>query len=363
MPRAPLVNDRKELKTIFGSVIENSQREEELDYKKKLKTYIIESNIQNVNSESINGFFSIQNTSDPTLKILQARLNEKSLLNFYLDIDDKRFWKLHSFYDSKTTHHIIKKLVENNGSNLDYLWLASSLLEKYMGFGRNTGFGIKFQNKFNIKDDDEVMKDVSMRFWGGGAKEVITDLRENPRLKQGVSLSAIGLNYSVEEGFTKENISNFGRFTVMKGNSVDSHFNIIYKIKEDYSKKLALIESKYRFSMEKNKCGLKLSGTPIYIDFLKPLEDVGHFVDVLVSSKNPFRIFGVKQMENKDFIRVFGADLHTNDLVNMEITPNWMSIYLNSKSCGNVVTRLVTNIQTFLTSQIKLMGEDNERII
>ena len=108
-----------------------------------------------------------------------------------------------------------------------------------MGFGRNTGFGIKFQNKFNIKDDDEVMKDVSMRFWGGGAKEVITDLRENPRLKQGVSLSAIGLNYSVEEGFTKENISNFGRFTVMKGNSVDSHFNIIYKIKEDYSKKLA----------------------------------------------------------------------------------------------------------------------------
>ena len=175
--------------------------------------------------------------------------------------------------------------------------------------------------------------------------------------------SAIGLNYSVEEGFTKENISNFGRFTVMKGNSVDSHFNIIYKIKEDYSKKLALIESKYRFSMEKNKCGLKLSGTPIYIDFLKPLEDVGHFVDVLVSSKNPFRIFGVKQMENKDFIRVFGADLHTNDLVNMDITPNWMSIYLNSKSCGNVVTRLVTNIQTFLTSQIKLMGEDNERII
>jgi hypothetical protein len=102
------------------------------------------------------------------------------------------------------------------------------------------------------------MKDVSMRFWGGGAKEVIDDLRNNPRLKQGINLSAIGLNHQIEDGFTKENISNSGRFTVMKGNSIDSHFNIVQKIKDDYSLTLNNIEEKYRIRFDKKECGFKI---------------------------------------------------------------------------------------------------------
>ena len=363
MPKVPIINTRKELRSVCSSIIENSEEQEELDVRKKLKTYLIESNIDKVSTENIKGFFSIEHTADTSLKILKAKLSEKSVLNFYLDIEDSRYWKLHSLYDSSLTEYVIKKLVEQNGSRLDYLWICSTILEKYMNFGKNTGFGVKFKNKFVKESNEDVMKDVSMRFWGGGAKEVIRDLRENKLLKQGITLSAIGINHLVEGGYAKENITNFGRFTVMKGNSVDSHFNIVEKVKNDYSETINLLEDKYRIKVKKKDNGFKLSGSPLYIDFKEPIENVGMFVDVIASSTNPFRISGVKRMVNDNFFRVFGIDLHTDDLVNMEITPEWISIYLNSESCGNVVTRLLTNIQTHSTSQIKLYGGDNERII
>jgi len=363
MSQVPLISNRKELRSVCSSIIANSQDQEELDHRKKLKSYLIESNIGQVNSDSIKGLFGIENTEDSSLKILKAQISEKTILKFYLDIDDNRFWKLHSLYDSTITEQVIRKLVEQNGSNLDFVWMCSTLLEKYMGYGENTGFGIKFKNKFIKEDNEEIMKDVSMRFWGGGAKEVVDDLRNNPRLKRGINLSAIGLNHKIEGGFAKENISNFGRFTVMKGNSVDSHFNIVQKIKNDYSSTLNLIEDKYRIKLEKKEIGFKQSGSPIYIDFKESIEDVDEFVDKMVSSTNPFRLSGVKRKVDTNFHRVFGIDLHTNDLVNLEVTPDWMTIYLSSKSCGNVVTRLLTNIQTHLTSQVELRGEDNERII
>ncbi len=363
MPKVPLINNRKELRSVFISVIDKIRDQEELDLNKKLKTYVIESNIPEVNSGSIKGNFHIQNTSDNSLKILNIELSEKNKFSFYLDVYDKRFWKLHSLYDSSTTKHIIKKLVECNSSKLDYLWLPSNLLEKYMEFGNKNGFGVKFKNKFINKENKEEIKTVSMRFWGGGAEEVIDHLRRSQRLVKGISLSSIGIDYLIEGGFSKENIANFGRFTMMKGNSIDSHFNIVDKIKFDYSKILSLLESKYRLTFEERVNGFKLSGSPLYIDFDKPIENVRDLTDTLVSSKNPFRLSGVKQFENESFFRVFGIDLHTNHLINLEITPNWIAIYLNYNSCGNVVTRLVTNIQTYLTSEIKLVGEDNERII
>lgn len=362
MSRVPHVDNRKELKSVLTSIVNNTDNKGEFDFKNKLKTYVIESNISDINSQSLNGQFKVINTSDKSLKILKTAFNGKSPLSFYLDVSDSRFWKLHSLYDSKITEDMIRKIVESNNSKLDYLWLSSNLLEKYMKLGKNNGFGVKFKNQFSNEENEEEIKNISMRFWGGGAKDVIDDLKLNPRLVKGISISSIGIKHSVEGGYSNENIASFGRFTMMKGDSIDSHFNLIEKIKTDYSDKLNLLELS-RFSVEKNKVGLKCTGNPLYIDFDKSQENLGILVDKMVSSTKPFRLSGIKQKENDSFYRVFGIDLHTNHLVNLEITPDWIAIYLSHNSCGNVVTRLLSNIQSHLTSQVKLVGEDNERII
>ena len=363
MAKMPTIKNRKELRGVLSTVLEhNGGEDEDLDFRKKLKTYILESNITDVTASSIKSFFHVEDTEDSSLKILKANLNVKNPLRFYLDISDNRFWKLHSLYDSIITEDVIKKMVEQNYSKLDFLWLSSNLLEKYMDFGKQTGFGVKFKNKFTRNGNDEEIRDVSMRFWGGGAGEVIEDLRGNDRLAKGISLSSIGINHHVEGGFTKENITNSGKFTVVTGNSIDGHFGIVEKIKQDYSKRLNLIEEQ-RISIEHNGVGLNFKGSSLFIDFDKPLEDIPSFTERLISATNPFRLAGTKEMLNKDYVRVFALDLHSNDLLNLEITPNWMSIALGHKSCGNVVMRLLTNIQTHLTSEVKLMSVENERII
>ena len=49
---------------------------------------------------------------------------------------------------SQVTDRFIRNLVEKNFSKLDFLWLPSTLLENYMELGKDTGFSLKFKNKF-----------------------------------------------------------------------------------------------------------------------------------------------------------------------------------------------------------------------
>lgn len=340
--------------------MERTKNEDELEGRNKIKTYMIESNLPEISQNLLRGNFEIQNTMDDSLKILRSKLNNR-IFSFYLDVADNRFWKLYSTIDSSTTEKCVRKLVEANFSRLDYLWLPSTMLERYMSLGNETGFGLKFKNKFNYLDDE--VQDVSMRFWGGGVKEIIDGLRKNEKIERGISISSIGINYLVEGGYSKENISNKGRFTLMKGNSLDSHFNILEKIRSDYSRILNIFERNYRLCINKSEYGLEISGSPLCIEFGEEIVNIDKFVDILFSSRLPFRLSGIIKKESRDYFRVYGIDLHSNDLVNFEITPEWMEIYLSRNSCGNIITRIVTNMQMHMTSKIKLMGDGDGRII
>lgn len=357
------IDCREDFRSSLEAAMEKSEAEEELAFKNKIKTYIIESNISELNHKSLKGIFEIKDTSDNSLKILRFKTRINEFNDFYLDVADKRFWKLYSVQDSSNTGRIIKGLIENNFSKLDYLWLPSIILERYMSLGQETGFSLKFKNKLNSSAEDNKPRDVSMRFWGGGAKAILNSLRSNQPIEQGVSISSIGINHLVEGGYCKENISNFGKFTLMKGNSIDSHFNVVEKIKSDYSKIIKLIETNYRLGTEMKGEGLILSGGPIFIDFNKELEDIEGLINTMFSGKMPFRLSGIINKESDSYYSIYGIDLHSNDLVNFEISPQWIAIYLNHTSCGNVVTRLVTNIQTYITSNIKVVGNDDVKII
>lgn len=363
MTTASYLNSAPDLRSMLEAVIDKTSEEEETDFKNKIKTYLIESNISEITSKSLRGNFELRNTSDNTLKIIKAIMDDQSYKDFYLDVSDKRFWKIYSLHDSFTTDIFIRNLVEKNFSKLDFLWLPSTLLENYMGLGKDTGFSLKFKNKFGDIDSINKIDDISMRFWGGNTKEIIEGLKANKFIEKGISLSSIGINHLVEGGYAKENVSYFGRFTLMKGNSIDSHFILMEKIKSNYSNLLNLFETRYRFTVEKKNGGLKLSCNPLYIDFGKKIESLEEFVNILFSSQLPFRLSGVVEKENDSLFRIYAIDLHTHDLVNFEVTPEWMSIYLSKTSCGNVITRLVTNMQTYMTSKIKLSGEDDGRII
>lgn len=109
--------------------------------------------------------------------------------------------------------------------------------------------------------------------------------------------------------------------------------------------------------------GFRFSGQPMTILLTKEIENLEFFLDQLLSSKSPFRLWGICKFLKKNFIKINAVDLHTGHELNLEMTPEWIRIYLPKGSCGNTVLRLFTNIQHFYDSDAILEGVENERNI
>ena len=152
----PHVNNRLELR----SVLENSLKifEEEKEYEqnidKKPKSFIVESNLgESIKfNEDTPLNIKITETKDKSLKLLFVK-SEKEGANFYLDINDKRFWVLHSIGPADVANRLINKLVMFNPSRLDFPWFSSNSLERTSKLGKETGFSLKFINQFINESD------------------------------------------------------------------------------------------------------------------------------------------------------------------------------------------------------------------
>jgi hypothetical protein len=249
---------------------------------------------------------------------------------------------------------------------LDFAWFASNFLEKNCALGKEEGFGLKYINSFvenNNNFDENTLRSFSMLFWGGHPKDVLEGLKKNAALASGVSLSRVKQVFRTDDGYVKENISREGKFTLTKGNSIDSHLLAVDKIKNEYRGIIENLESNYRINVSNSDFGLNVKGTYSVIKLTKKIENFDRFLCHLLSGNLPFRIFGIPQIIDNDFVKVFAVDLHTSHKFNMEISRGSIRIYLYQNSCGNVITRLMTNLQQFYDSQIILMGCDDEQLI
>ncbi len=368
--------DMKEMKeglqNYLLKIVDGDQENEDQGNDKKIKTYIIESNISSPGSIShIPKYSVIKTTDNPNLKIIHLPDNrlkkghtEKQLI--YLDSSDPRFWLLHTNIGSTKMHAFVNEFVLANNSQLDFSWFASNFLENKCAIGQGEGFGLKYENSFlNGTDflDEGPLRRFSMLFWGGRPKDVLDGLKTNPGLVSGVSLSRVKRIFRTDDGYVKENISRDGQFTLTKGDSIDSHLLAVDNVKMQYESIIQTIENDYRINFTTTENGYNINGTYSVIKLERKIDNFKIFLDHLLSGNQPFRILGLPNTVTKDFASVFAIDLHTNHKFNMEITPNAIRIYLYKNSCGNVLTRLMTNLQQFYDSQIKLMGSDNEQLI
>lgn len=368
--------DMKEMKESLQNyllkIVDDDQKNDDQGNDKKIKTYIIESNVSDPrNISRIPKKTVIKSTDNQNLNIIHLPDNhpkkgttEKQLI--YIDSSDPRFWLLHTNIGSKKMQAFVNEFVMENNSQLDFAWFASNFLENNCAIGRGEGFGLKYENSFlNSTDllDDGSLRRFSMLFWGGRPKDVLDGLKSNPGLVSGVSLSRVKRIFETADGYVKENISRDGQFTLTKGDSIDSHLLAVDNVKIQYKSIIQKIENDYRINFKTTEKGYNVKGTYSVIKLEREIDNFKIFLDHLLSGNQPFRIFGLPNNVTKDFASVFAIDLHTNHKFNMEITPNLIRIYLYKNSCGNVLTRLMTNLQQFYDSQITLMGGDNEQLI
>ncbi len=101
-----------------------------------------------------------------------------------------------------------------------------------------------------------------------------------------------------------------------------------------------------------------MRGAPIMIEFSQPIPDMSLFLDELLSSRDPFRLWGLAEDLGEDTVAVEAVDLHVGQTLRLDITPRWLRVYLKAGGCGNSVARLATNLQHRFDGALRLVLDE-----
>lgn len=424
----PIVGTRKEFWELMERHVSKTYyhltEEVRLPYQHNyLKSYLIE--VNSLDPKAIPAYISqiklrqtelqarIIPTDDPRLYnvIIIAKTKRKDSAStkravFYLEISPKspRFWVFHTIEKSQVTDKLLGYLILKPGSRLDTPWFSTTLLVQFsekLGELRGLGIQYKYAEVFSkIADSIEteenadseveepfeknieteylpVTEDVSaphftMRIWGEVSKTILNKFMTDKDLQTLSAISSIGIKREENhEKFILEDITYWGKF-LSRGTSFLEHLETLQEVEERYFKILSeKIESEL-ISAEKSNFGYRPKGSPFVITLKNPKlkEDpkfFESFINRVFSGKSPFRIFGIKSKVAEDEYVIYGTDLHNGDPIELEVTPEWITIHLrsipNKKVCGNTILRFFTNIQRYYDPQAKLESEENGPIL
>lgn len=365
MSTAPF-SSRREVLDLFQARLENTHQnlveDLELEFgQNMLKTNLIESNIPP--SKLFETYDPITRVEeiDSNLYLLRLDANFGSGVVF-LDTLDGRFWRLFSMEDSKFTRNLVDNMLSREGSGLDRLWLPSNQVERIIDMGNFEGVGITYDadDVFpkEFIEDNLLFGDLSVDTSGHGAQRLYSLLKESDDIEKFLSLSNVQIRRDVEGEFVRERVTNDGGFTTRGGTNIQLHIETVDQIKRRYAAVLETIESDHRLSVSERGHGIRAEGKPAVIEFTEKVENLEAFLSHVVSARDPFRLWGHTQQLEKDYYKVDGVDMHNGDQFSMEMTPEWMRLYLYEGACGNTVLRIFTNLQHYYDPSATLVIDD-----
>lgn len=272
---------------------------------------------------------------------------------YYLDTFHERFWVLHTLARSEVSDPFVNALVETPRSGLDHLWIPRGEMEGLSNGKPLRGFSLRFRTQFEDTGAEAApIESMSMRLWGTSSSHVLETLKADQLLQHSVSLTSVGVRRGDRENFAIDDVTHHGKFTT-RGTSAALHFRLLNQIEERYLSMLAAIEDRRtRFTTEEG--GVRFEGEPLTIDFPIDVEDIEEFLENLLSSRKPFRLWGLSRFLETNFAKVTAIDLHSGSSLELEISPNWMRVFLREDACGNVALRLLVNLQHYLDSRTRL---------
>ncbi|WP_423792098.1 hypothetical protein ACPB8Q_05065 [Methanocaldococcus indicus] len=338
-----------------------------------VKTYIVESNtsILNLPNYIKELELKIEKTETKGFWILKIKdQKRKKEATFYVDTYDpfgnNRFWLFYTVEKSEVADKYMEKLINPRTSRLDNVWLDKEFLLKFKDeLGVETKqIGIKYLD--SLACDADEADNLSLKVNGKLLKIIFNKLNELDD-KHFMAITSIGFKKSFEyyedlELMVIENLYFNGKFSV-KGTSFNEHLRIVNGVRERYANMLKIIEEEYEIYYEKKDFGIAVSGSPLLISFEREIEDIEKFLDMLLSTKKPFRLAGFKRKIDKDYYSVVGLDLHNGDKFEMDVSTDWIRLYLSKGACGNTALRLVCNLQQYYDAETTLEGVEYGRVV
>lgn len=320
-----------------------------------LKTYMLERNGAFRAGRGDGLSWEVADTGVDEIKTLSVRRNgETAALQFYMDMEDRRFLLLHTGEPAKRADGAVEGLVGERRHALDHAWFHPGLLKRWarsLGGGPG-GHAISRGGAPARKDDTPGIK------VGGtsaqGPHGALPDPEGAGRL---LSHEAIGVRRGTKRpagAFVEERMANTGRFSIRRGGPIEAHLGIVNACREDYGKMVTSVE-KCRMGAPAQGGHAAFGGRPIAITYPEA-NNLAQLVDSMFNAKKPFRLWGLKMLRNRGQYSVPAVDLHEGSAINFEITPRMMRIYLRKGSRGSAILRLLTNLQAHYGAQAECDG-------
>jgi hypothetical protein len=343
------------------SAFEGSEFGETRGRPRLLKTYMMEANRGlPENNDGTDLIVEKKETNVPEISILYLKqVSTEKSVRFYVDTTDRRFWLLHTNDLARDARDLYDKLVFSPNTAFDKIWLPTQMIQKIADLPRNSfrGFGLYYKDFFELNEQTEKpVKWLKMGVSGSSSMDALEALRSKDKLRSSLAYSKIRVRRGDPKEYVIDELGYEGRFTAIGGRSIDAYASLIELTRQMYRSTLEAIE--------RNSLGIKqienrtlIRGQAFDFSFKREIEDINLFIDILTNSKEPFRLWGLKNKITNDGFQVFGVDLHTGDSIDLEISPYLVRIYLPEGSCGNTVLRLYTNLQHYFDSELTLNDE------
>lgn len=266
----------------------------------------------------------------------------------------------------------MKPLVQGS-SKLDYVWLSGLTFNELWRYVvettepyRYVRLSFSHERIFDIdspdgdeREDDEVEEDSEDGFEHRTTTSRLSDrLRELEgklgRLQELYSpffaISQLRLPSTTGRG--GHDFYDNGRVT-NRGKDFLEHRSQVSFIADVYEQLLRLTEEKawYATDGSDGRPNGRLYGAPVSIQFREPLNAATFerwMAGTFGQRRNRFRLWGVPTRLGPTKAHVHGVDQHLWQPVHLELSATGCTILLPQGSCGNVVHRLVTNVQRYI---------------
>lgn len=341
--------------------------------KQLLKSYLIEANTgDSLNEknglaiffESINGGvkLTVQEGRDTTLRQAKIGIHES---DFFIDTYDPRFWVAHSLAPAQEADQAIKQLVQRTRL-LDSFWIPC---DQFEGWAQEAGTPRTVSGKFAINTglyqdsiQDEVFQDESFYLKIGSSGNVMPRWKTFKEAEQFRNLHAIWSarihrrhGTQDEAPVAIDEVTAAGKVTA-RGDSFGPHEAILRVFQKNYRELITEWEDKYRISYHASNGGIAVHGEVATIEWHDPLNEVQFqaLIRQMFNSGEPYRLYGAPIQSFGNRVSIQTVDLHTGEPLRLELSPRRVWIHLNERSCGNVIARLLTNLQHYHSARCDL---------
>lgn len=251
----------------------------------------------------------------------------------WLDVSGSRIWYAYTFGTRKNTNQLLRTTLLNQ-RGVDRVWLAEGFMERVQrraGY-ENRGFRIFFQDALIPNRSDRPR--FSAKFWVGPElaprhREFLgqaADLFSKTSMRMGRESERSDTDAS---GALVELYSE-GAITVNASEDPEEILGLIREIGEEYERELTEMEER----REK-------SARPVEFVFKTEIK-LDRFQRMVQAGQGKTRLWMQRYEIDDDLHRYSGVDLHTNQLVRLDVAPEYAYLVTEKDGCMNAAPRFMT---------------------